>query len=319
MNDAVIVESATCVGCGRCVATCPTSFLTLQSGNAVATGEKCLACGQCEAVCPTGSVKVSALEECVGDYTTFKIGQEWVPYGKPDLAALVSLMRSRRSCRHFLDTPVDLARLQDLAQIGASAPSGTNCQPWTFTILPDRAAVLKLSAEILRFFVRLNKVARNPLFRFFSGELRTYYSKHYASIEKALKEWEETKKDKLFFNAPAIILMGCKPGASTPAEDALLASQNILLAAHTMGLGTCLIGFATAALKRDRSIQQRLGIPKDETIYAVIALGMTDDTYLRVTRRKAATTRVAQSFVEEELQKIAHGELANSVGEAHKP
>ena len=34
------------------------------------------------------------------------------------------------------------------------------------------------------------------------------------------------------------------PGASSPKEDALLASQNILLAAHAMGLGTCLIGFA---------------------------------------------------------------------------
>jgi nitroreductase/NAD-dependent dihydropyrimidine dehydrogenase PreA subunit len=293
MNDAVKIDSSTCVGCVRCVETCPASFLTLQAGKAVVTGERCIACGQCEAVCPTGSVKVAALEECVGDYTTFKIGQEWVPYGKPDLAALVALMRSRRSCRHFLDTPVKLARLQDLAQIGASAPSGTNCQPWTFTILPDRAAVMRLSAEILAFFTRLNKIARLTFIRWFSRDLRTYYCKHYASIEKALREWEETKKDKLFFNAPAIIVVGCKPGASTPAEDALLATQNILLAAHAMGLGTCLIGFATAALKRDLSIQERLGLPKDETIYAVIAIGMTDDTYCRVTRRKTATIRVS--------------------------
>lgn len=292
MNNPVLINVATCVGCGRCVETCPTSFLKLQAGKAVVTGERCIACGQCEAVCPTGSVKVSALEECVGDYTTFKIGQEWVPYGKPDLAALVALMRSRRSCRHFLDTPVDIARLQDLVRIGTSAPSGTNCQAWTFTILPDRAAVMRLSAEILRFFVRLNKVARIPLIRLFSRELRTYYSKYYPSIEQALKEWQETKKDKLFFNAPALILVGSKPGASTPAEDALLATQNILLAAHAMGLGTCLIGFATAALKRDTNIQKRLGIPVDETIYAVIAIGMTDDTYCRVTRRRPAVTRI---------------------------
>lgn len=287
-----MINIETCVGCGRCVETCPTSFLTLQSGKAVVTGERCIACGQCEAVCPTGSVEVSVLEGCAGDYKTFQIGQEWVPYGKPDLAALVALMRSRRSCRHFLDTPVDLARLQDLVQIGASAPSGTNCQPWTFTILPDRAAVLKLSAEILAFFTRLNKIARLPFVRWFSSDLRTYYRKHYATIEKGLKEWEEMKKDKLFFNAPAIILVGCKPDASTPAEDALLATQNILLAAHAMGLGTCLIGFATAALKRDTNIQKRLGIPADEIIYAVIALGMTDYAYCRITRRKPAVTRI---------------------------
>lgn len=295
MNNPVMINVSTCVGCGRCVETCPTSFLSLQAGKAVATGEKCLACGQCEAICPKACVVVSDLEEGAEAYATFRISPEWVSYGKPDLGSLVALMRSRRSCRHFLDTPVDLPRLQDLVRIGTSAPSGTNCQAWTFTILPDRAAVVKLSEAIRDFFTRLNKIARLPFIRWFSRDLQTYYSKHYASIEKALKEWEETKRDKLFFNAPALILVGSTPGASTPAEDALLASQNILLAAHAMGLGTCLIGFATAALKRDRQIQQRLGIPKDETIYAVIALGTTDDAYCRVTRRKAAMIRVAQS------------------------
>lgn len=73
--------------------------------------------------------------------------------------------------------------------------------------------------------------------------------------------------------------------------DALLATQNILLAAHSMGLGSCLIGYAVAAMKRDPSIQRSIGIPAEEEIHAVIALGYPDEVYQRVAGRKKVTPR----------------------------
>jgi len=87
------------------------------------------------------------------------------------------------------------------------------------------------------------------------------------------------------------ITFGSKPESSCPAEDALLATQNILLAAHIMGLGTCLIGYAVAAMRRDSSIQRSLGIPAEEEIHAVIALGYTDELYQRIAGRKKVIPR----------------------------
>jgi nitroreductase len=78
-------------------------------------------------------------------------------------------------------------------------------------------------------------------------------------------------------------------------EDALLATQNILLAAHAMGLGTCLIGFAVAAMERDPAIARFLGIPANEDVHAVIALGHPDETYLRIAGRKPFEMRVFQA------------------------
>jgi nitroreductase len=69
-------------------------------------------------------------------------------------------------------------------------------------------------------------------------------------------------------------------------EDALLASQNILLGAHSMGLGTCLIGFAVAAMQNDPTIKKFLKIPDEETVYAVIAMGYPDEEYEGLTGRK---------------------------------
>ena len=49
-------------------------------------------------------------------------------------------------------------------------------------------------------------------------------------------EWEQNGRDLLFHGATAVIVVASKPGGSNPKEDALLATQNILLAAHSMGL-----------------------------------------------------------------------------------
>jgi nitroreductase len=104
-----------------------------------------------------------------------------------------------------------------------------------------------------------------------------------------MSQWDEQKDDRLFHGAQAVILVGAEPGASCPQEDALLATQNILLGAETFALGSCLIGFAVEALRRDHKIKESLKIPVDETIYAVIALGYPAISFQRpASRRKVA-------------------------------
>jgi len=181
-------------------------------------------------------------------------------------------------------------------KIGITAPSGTNSQAWTFTILPTRKAVISFAGQIASYFARLNTAAEATMLRMFlkltgKGELDAYYHSHYRKVKEALEQWHGSGKDLLFHNSTAAIIVGSKPGASCPAEDALLATQNILLAAHSMGLGSCLIGYAVAAMKKDHSIRQSVGIPSEEEIHAVIALGYTDEVYQRIAGRKKVTPR----------------------------
>ena len=74
-------------------------------------------------------------------------------------------------------------------------------------------------------------------------------------------------------------------------EDGLLASQNIMLAAHSLGLGTCMIGFAVEAIKRDKNIVKLLDIPDDESIFAFIAVGYPAEQYEKATYRKKIKPR----------------------------
>ena len=290
------IDRELCTGCGLCVSICPSRTLTVINGTAEVTGCHSMHCGHCAAVCPTGAVTVGGVADDALNLVTVENKEEWLPYGEFDTAALVQLMRSRRSCRIFSDKPVEKSVLEDLVKIGSTAPSGTNSQLWTFTILPDRAVVEKLGDATARFFRKLNSLAERGYLRFFSklfmkDALGWYYREYYESVRQALSEWEETGRDCLFHGAPSAILVGMNPGASTPCEDALLVSQNILLAAHAMGLGSCLIGFVVEAMKRDPRIRKVLGIPREERIYAVIALGYSVTQFYRPAGRKRVVPR----------------------------
>jgi nitroreductase/NAD-dependent dihydropyrimidine dehydrogenase PreA subunit len=294
-----IIDRERCIGCGECVRVCPSQTITLQDGKAAVTGRRSLACGHCAAVCPVGAVRVEAFDPDSFRFHSFDCRTDWLPYGAFNTGELVRLMASRRSCRCFDPEALDRALLEDLVQIGATAPSGTNSQNWAFTILPTRAAVLALGRAVGAFFKRLNRMAQNPLLRhglrlIGRPELSDYYRDYHQSVAEALADWDERGLDRLTHGATAVIIVGSTPGGSCPAEDALLATQNILLGAHALGLGTCLIGFAVSALQKDARIKDVLKIPREESVHAVIAAGQPAVTYQRLTGRRKTVCRIVE-------------------------
>jgi nitroreductase/NAD-dependent dihydropyrimidine dehydrogenase PreA subunit len=295
-ENRIEIDRDICNGCGLCVIVCPTGTMSLREDKATASGGESIFCGHCEAVCPQEAIRIHEIDKEMSQYKTFTTEKQWLPPGKYNTSLLVQLMASRRSCRNFTDQPVERALLEDLMKIGITAPSGTNSQSWTFTILPQKKAVQTFAERVASFFERLNTTAKKTLLRMFlkligKGELDAYYHGYYRKVKEAIDEWHGSGNDPLFHGSTAAILVGSKPGASCPAEDALLATQNILLAAHSMGLGSCLIGYAVAAMKKDPSIQRSIGIPAEEEIHAVIALGYPDEAYQRITGRKKVTPR----------------------------
>jgi nitroreductase/Pyruvate/2-oxoacid:ferredoxin oxidoreductase delta subunit len=294
-----VIDRERCIGCGECVRVCPSQTITMQDGKAAVTGDRSLGCGHCAAVCPMEAVRVEALDPHSFRFHTLDCRKDWLPYGAFNAGELVRLMASRRSCRCFDSKAVDRTVLEDLVKIGATAPSGTNSQNWIFTILSSRTAVLELGRAVGAFFKRLNRMAQNPLLRralrlIGRPELADYYRDYHQSVAEGLADWEERGRDRLFHGATAAILVGSAPGGSCPVEDAWLATQNILLGAHALGLGTCLIGFAASAIQQDRRIKDGLKIPRVETVHAVIAVGHPTVAYQRLTGRKKAVSRFVE-------------------------
>lgn len=290
------IDADRCIGCGACVSVCPKETLTIENDHVKIQGNESLSCDHCAAACPAEAIRVMAVDASGFAFDSFKSDDKWLGPGKLDTGKLANFMGSRRSCRNYTSAPVPMEMLTDLIKIGMTAPSGSNCQPWAFTILPDRAAVDRLARKIGEFFKRTNQMAENPWFRkglrmLGKPELGLYYERHYTTVKRGLDAYAEGRKDLLFHGAVAAIAVAAQKDASTPVEDALLATQNILLGAHAMGLGTCLIGFAIEAMRRDRSILRMLKIPESEIPCAMIAIGWPTETYQRVAWRKPAAIR----------------------------
>ena len=296
---ATLIDRERCIGCGECVRLCPSQTLGMKDGKAAVTGARSLGCGHCVAVCPVEAVRVEGLDPHSYRFHTFDCRTDWLPYGAFDAGELVRLMASRRSCRSFDPRNVERTLLEDLVRIGATAPSGTNSQNRVFTVLPERAAVMALGNAVGAFFKRLNRMAGNPLLRrglrlIGRPELADYYRDYHQSVAEGLADWEERGRDRLFHGAPAAIVVGSAPGASCPAEDTLLAVQNILLGAHALGLGTCLIGFTASAMQKDGRIKDLLKIPREEAVHAVIAVGHPAVTWQRLPGRRKAVSRFVE-------------------------
>lgn len=294
-----VIDRERCTCCGLCIEICPDKILVPGADEVASViAESCMGCGHCSAICPAEAISMPGL---IMDLGLMSISE---PFSSPPrerlaIEPLLHLMRSRRSCRAFKPDSVKLSLLSDLACIGTTAPSGTNCQGWQFILLPERRDVIALGEATADFYRRLNSRAANPLYRLvarlFSGDrLQRYYRRYYRSVESGLADWYEKGRDRLFHGAPAAIVVTADRSSSCPREDALLATQNILLAAESMGIATCLIGFVVEAAKNDKKIAALLRLTPAETIYSVIGCGYSVHSFKRYAERKAIHPRIVR-------------------------
>jgi nitroreductase len=250
-------------------------------------------------MCPEAAISVPDIDDGMSELSTINLDNRWLGYGDCDISQLVRVMASRRSCRSFLEKPVEHSLLEDLVKIGAMAPSATNRQSWTFTILPARSSIIPLVNPVCMFYERLNELVSKAWFRLAMTVLRRdaidfYYRAYLPYLEEKIEFWRNRGQDKFFYEVPAAIMVGSSRDGILVKEDALLATQNMLLAAHGMGLGTCLLGLVAGAMQRKPEIARKAGIPAGESLHTVIAVGYSDQIYRKPAGRKKAEIRIAQ-------------------------
>ncbi len=296
MTSVPIIDLEKCTLCKQCISVCPQQILVFDGGTVKTTEQECMLCSHCYTVCRFGAIRFDPEALTAIAMKSFSYREKVFEPGAFNPSDLVNIVRSRRSVRKFRDDPVSDSILSDLIEFAVTAPSGSNCQTWEFLAVNGRDKVWNLALEIRKFFIKLNRLAKNPLVRYLSvpfigTALIRYYNEHIESVEMGLKESEEGK-DILFHGAPALIIIHGKTVGSTPVEDAQYASYNITLLAHALGLGTCYIGYAVESINRSSSIKGYLGIPSENRIFAVLAAGFPDVKFEKLALRKKYQARI---------------------------
>ncbi|MCL2142220.1 MAG: nitroreductase [Methanimicrococcus sp.] len=155
----------------------------------------------------------------------------------------IQTILSRKSVRQFLPNPVPEDFISSLLECARFAPSGLNNQPWRFIVVDDKEIQMQLS------------------------ELT-----HYSDI---------------LLSAPLSISVFLDTSASYHREKDIAAIgasiQNILLSAHSLGLGAVWLG---EILKNKEKVSTVLNAPDSFELIAVIAIGYPDGSDSKRTDRK---------------------------------
>lgn len=149
-----------------------------------------------------------------------------------DQMDVLDAIRTRRSIRQFLDKPVPQDLLQQVLSSAMYAPSACNQQPWQFVVIDNR--------ELLREIPQLNS--------------------HAAMAAEA---------------PVAILVCGDSSLETIPGYwviDCSAAVQNLLLAAHALGLGAVWTGVYPQQ-KRVDGFRRLLGLPQNVTPHSLVPLG----------------------------------------------
>ncbi len=150
--------------------------------------------------------------------------------------AVFDNIMTRTSIRQFTNEPVPAEMIEQMLRAGMAAPTAMNAQPWEFVVLNDRDTLNKLAGK-LRYARMLEQA---PL----------------AIVVCGRDKWldrEGNERENIFW-----------------VDDCSAATENILLAAHALGLGA-----VWTAAKDDRGaiVADALGIPDGYKTLNVIAIG----------------------------------------------
>ena len=161
--------------------------------------------------------------------------------------AVINAIMERRSIRKYLDKPVEHEKLEIVVRCGINAPSGMNRQPWIVRVVENQ----QLINDVTEVYKKENaeQVKRDPTFK------------------------------NMFRNAPNLICV-CTPKNGGDLDAGLL-GENMMLAAQSLGLGTCCLGGPVRFLNSNPNAKfflDKLDVPEGYQLNYILAIGYPDES-----------------------------------------
>ena len=174
-----------------------------------------------------------------------------------------------------------------------SAPTATNSQSLSFTVVTDPQKLRQVSDYTIGVFDSLAKLLLNPVVKcVVKPFMKDVYK--YVPVFNRLKEEHKAGKDPILRKATALLLIHTPKSNRFGSEDANLAYQNASLMAQSLGVSQIYMGFVLTAIRQEGkdTLAKTLGI--DGKIQAIMALGIPAFKYPKYTDRK----EIVKNYIE---------------------
>ncbi|NIR15900.1 MAG: nitroreductase family protein [Desulfobacterales bacterium] len=173
---------------------------------------------------------------------------------------VLDAIKDRRTILRFEEAPVEEDKIQAILEAGRWAPSWLNRQPWRFILIEDQSLKRRISQHVPTVF-------------------------------------------NLGINEAPISIIVCVDSEEDPyhfIEDGAASTQNMALAAHSLGLGSCWIGVFNVEDEKGSSeekIKEILSIPKNYRVISVLPIGIPK-YFEQKDRKKLSTLLYRDGFQE---------------------
>lgn len=274
--------SDSCIKCRKCVKVCPAEIFShtdKTKGINITNSESCIVCGHCVAACPTDSVIHS---EFPID-KVHKIDRTQIPTAEQ----VMLLCKTRRSNRAFSKKPIPRETLEKIIEAAHRAPTGSNVQNVSFTVITNPEKLNLISNFTIGVFAKIVKKLENPILKPLAKKLLPEVYKYVPNFKRLVSE-KENGNDVILRGATAVILIHTPKSSRFGISDASLAYQNGSLMAESLQISQFYTGFVCAAMKQtdEGALEKMLGI--DGKIQCGMALGVPEFMFPKYIDKKEA-------------------------------
>jgi len=267
-----------CSQCLLCVRDCVAGVWRIVDGKSQPVDiDSCNRCSHCLAVCPCDAIIHDSLKKA----QIIKVDRKNLD---PDVFR--DIIISRRSVRQFKNEPVPRDVIEQIIDLASYAPTASNDQNVSYTVITDKQLIEETANEIFGFASRLYDKTKKGIGAIIVKVTGLNRSRYLRVMDFAQAQTVENGRDFILHKASVLILIHASKSTRFAADNCNIAATIIINYAHALGLGTCLMGLLNLSLWYSSALRKKLSVPKDKKVYASLVLGYPAYRFTNTVSRK---------------------------------
>lgn len=281
------IDLETCNGCLLCIAVCPYKIFEKDKSKQVFLNSErikfCVKCGHCMAICKTESITIEGLSY---DKNFYELNESDITSEN-----FINFLANRRSIRNFKDKEVPKEVLQQIIDATLFAPYGVTSKDPVIAVVQNKEVIEKSLPIMSKFYNDLVKWIANPISRYMikrqlTKETYNTITHHIVPAAKTGHYDTRSGNDNITRNAPVILIFHANKGAEEHTNNTLICVTYAMLAAHSFGLGTTIIGLIPPAINKVKELKELFQIPEENEAVMSLILGYPKYKYKRVIKKE---------------------------------
>ena len=287
----VSIDVNRCMGCGLCIEVCKSFNLSLENGKVISKDSVygCIGCGHCMAICPQEAIKIRGRCLTPDDLLTLPEQQENASYEE-----VLNLLLHRRSIREFKGVSVEKEIIKKVIEAAKTSPMGLPPSDVNLLVFDSPAKVRQFAEDFCDYLAGIKWFVSGwflTLMRPFWGRTNDELFRGFVQPTIDLYLDNMNKGINLVnYDAPVAMYFYGSP-YSDPA-DPIVAATYAMIAAESLGLGTCMLGAVHPLIQYGKGAQkfrQKYGIRYKSREGLFVIMGYSKVEYKKGIRRTFAS------------------------------